>query len=331
MCRDAEVAQQVPRQVTQLPEIKMHMNIRPVTRFLQWNADGVLNSWYELELFLEEEDIDVCCVQETKLRPTDRVPRMKNYVVVRKDRMVEGGARGGGLLILIRTTITYRKCSSEMLVKNPGMECLSVQLPTKDGTPLKVTNIYIPPSTSPVLGRAGNNMTAIELALEEGEIIMADMNAHDALWDEMGRSNERGESVVEQLMDCAGVVLNDGRPTRIDPIRGVETAPDITIVRVIGQNSGSFSIDGGPSTIFPSLFSHTLVKQRAHLGSCVSFIIALLERRISRTDFQRPGEFTIRRRTAFPVSPGCVPAQAGGCKIKKPLRGGASGWKDCPR
>ena len=150
VCRDAEVAQQVPQQGTQLPEIKMDTNIRPVTRFLQWNADGVLNSWYELELFLEEEEIDVCCVQETKLRPTDRVRRMKNYVVVRKDRMVEGGARGGGLLILIRSTITYRKCSSEMLVKNPGMECLSVQLPTKDGTPLKVTNIYIPPSTSPV-------------------------------------------------------------------------------------------------------------------------------------------------------------------------------------
>lgn len=47
----------------------------------------------ELQDRLKMQDIDVCLVQETKLRLTHRTPTIKGYGAVRSDR--KGGIDGG--------------------------------------------------------------------------------------------------------------------------------------------------------------------------------------------------------------------------------------------
>ena len=67
---------------------------------MQWNAGGVSTKAFELREKLLGDDIDICLVQETKLRPKDRTPVIKAYGTIRSDR--KGGIAGGGLLTYIR-------------------------------------------------------------------------------------------------------------------------------------------------------------------------------------------------------------------------------------
>ena len=58
----------------------------------------------ELQDRLKKQDIDVCLVQETKLRLTHRTQTIKGYGAVRSDRK---GGIGGCLIIYIKNTLVF--------------------------------------------------------------------------------------------------------------------------------------------------------------------------------------------------------------------------------
>ena len=62
-------------------------------KVLQWNCDHLMAKKAELEDFLEDGDIDVALLQETKLRMEDTEVRVRGYEVIRKDRRREGMRR----------------------------------------------------------------------------------------------------------------------------------------------------------------------------------------------------------------------------------------------
>ena len=58
---------------------------------------------HELEEFLNTNEVDVCLIQETKLKEgRDRTPVIDGYKFVRSDRI---GANGGGLAIIIKKNV----------------------------------------------------------------------------------------------------------------------------------------------------------------------------------------------------------------------------------
>lgn len=59
-------------------------------------------------------------------------------------------------------------------------------------------------------------------------IISEDLNAHHALWGSE-LSNPRGNSVAEVVMDLNLKVMNTGEPTRIHPLPGRISVPDISL------------------------------------------------------------------------------------------------------
>ncbi len=73
-------------------------------RILQWNCDGLMPKVTELRKLLTEQKIDVCCLQETKLRDTQVTPPFPGYETLRQDR--ESGF-GGGLMTIIRDGIPH--------------------------------------------------------------------------------------------------------------------------------------------------------------------------------------------------------------------------------
>ncbi len=44
---------------------------RQALRLLQWNADGLVTKQHELRLRRNDDSIDICLIQETKLLPKD--------------------------------------------------------------------------------------------------------------------------------------------------------------------------------------------------------------------------------------------------------------------
>jgi hypothetical protein len=81
---------------------------KPNIRIMQWNADGIKLKSHVLSSRLKLRDIDVCVVQESKLRPKkDKTPVVDDYIpIYRTDRPT---ITFGGLIIYAKKEIVYEK------------------------------------------------------------------------------------------------------------------------------------------------------------------------------------------------------------------------------
>ena len=55
-------------------------------KILQWNADAILSCREELKEYVRRENVDILCIQETKLSEKDKTSQVQGYTVIRKDR-----------------------------------------------------------------------------------------------------------------------------------------------------------------------------------------------------------------------------------------------------
>ena len=116
---------------------------------MQFNIDSLLSKVEELKAFVKKHQIDVFAIQETKMIITDRTPCIPRYTIVRRDRSQPKGKeknRGGGLLIGVRDTISFKQSRFEIREKrDKTTEWDSIEIPTHNGQKLRITNVYVPP------------------------------------------------------------------------------------------------------------------------------------------------------------------------------------------
>ena len=66
---------------------------------------------------------------------------------------------------------------------------------------------------------------------ESFDILLGDFNAHSSIWCKDDQTDQRGEMVIDYLLENDMATINDGRPTFVDKGKdNVETGPDISIV-----------------------------------------------------------------------------------------------------
>ena len=131
-----------------------HANNRPL-RILQWNADGTRTKLAELEDRLLTSEIDVALIQESKLKPSARDPRIPGYACVRKDRDNDalGLAYGGGLITFVKDDL----CFAKLKASSPShvFEQVNIKVRASTGDWLILTNCYSPPKS--ICGSGGWN------------------------------------------------------------------------------------------------------------------------------------------------------------------------------
>ena len=109
--------------------------------FLQFSTNGILNSRHQLLQLLQDRNILIACIQETKLTETYTLLPFSIYAAVRKDRPQ---GRGGWLITLIHHSKTYKEIRPDPFF--PG-DRTAEHLTTSfeiDGTHLQICNVYIP-------------------------------------------------------------------------------------------------------------------------------------------------------------------------------------------
>lgn len=77
---------------------------------MHWNAEGVSNKKEELQHFLHENNINICCIQETHLQE-EKTFKIRGYQVFRSDRK---GRKKGGVMTLVRNNINAVEKKSYM-------------------------------------------------------------------------------------------------------------------------------------------------------------------------------------------------------------------------
>ena len=100
-----------------------------------WNAEEVSNKPAELSKFLHDNDVSVCCIQETHLQE-DKPFKIRGYKSIRNDRQ---GRKKGGVATLVRSNLYAEEVSR----LTGEAEYLQVKITTGEGI-LNVVKFYCP-------------------------------------------------------------------------------------------------------------------------------------------------------------------------------------------
>ena len=177
----------------------------------------------ELEERMNKLDVDICMIQESKLRKQDRTPIIKGYSAIRADRV---GTKGGGLITYVRMNISYEKINH---YQKDGTETLTIRIKQSNRKWIQLTNFYCPPNNT-LPGNPDKLLRLDLLPTSKNAIIAGDFNAHSPIWDNVQKEDERGEILETWVSNNDLHILNDGSPTRINKGTVGLSTLDISIV-----------------------------------------------------------------------------------------------------
>ena len=230
---------------------------------MQWNADHLKSKLPELKVQLEANDVDVCMIQESKLKPTDSLPKLPGYVSIRHDR--KGGMQGGGLVCLIKDTINH---AVTITASKTATEALGIKIKCQKKQWIEVTNIYCPPQNS--LGQLINLATDV-IPTSPNSLIVGDFNAHSHAWDVVQPEDERGNDVLDWIVSSELTILNDSNcATRFSRTTGGLSSPDLSLAgSSIAPKCVWTALDAiGNSDHLPLLTTIHLVVEHQHVLGC---------------------------------------------------------------
>ena len=206
----------LPGPTNSLPSQPVPSTLWNKLKIYQWNADGILPKLLELWNRLLNSDIDILAVQESKLRKTDQTPSIKRYATIRKDR---NAILGGGLLVVIRMDIVFEKLHS---FEKAGMEILSIHLKATKSSWLDLYNVYLPNTST-----QHNLFDPSLIKPGPSSLLLGDLNGHFQMWDPIQPQDQRGDEILDWILDNDLHILNDGSATRTSRFTGNDSTPNI--------------------------------------------------------------------------------------------------------
>ncbi|GFW38608.1 RNA-directed DNA polymerase from mobile element jockey [Trichonephila clavipes] len=176
---------------------------QPTTPSLRnWNANGLKNNLEELKDCIIDYNPDVIGIQETHLRPADRVS-IPNYTCHRSDRTTH---RGGGTALFVKISIRHHA----ILNVSNTFENSSVILQLENNSKITVACIYRPPHGS-------INSTELDAILIHSNkaFLFGDFNARHPSWNP-GRANSNGNILCNWAVGSALDILAPDTPTHFN-------------------------------------------------------------------------------------------------------------------
>jgi reverse transcriptase-like protein/retrotransposon-encoded endonuclease len=194
---------------------------------LQINVNGIQSEIQELIQIAKDNNIDILTIQETKLKSTQKTPKIAGFSEVRKDRKT---GNGGGLLTYISDKITFTEKSIDRNIDQSYIEIQAFELHLNKKH-INLANIYIPPRTytneidDQTVTQCFNALTS-----QSNILITGDFNAHSKLW--YSKTNDhRGSTITDLITNSNLITLNTDNPTRVPMASNQQdTSPDISAI-----------------------------------------------------------------------------------------------------
>ena len=164
---------------------------KPGLKVVHWNAEGVSKKTAELSHFLHENDVNICCIQETHLQG-DKPFRIRGYKPYRNDRQ---GRTKGGVLTLVRSNLY----AEEVGRQTGEAEYLHMKVTTGNGT-LDLVNYYCPQD---------KNLSLDTIHVPDTNFLIAgDFNSSSQSWG-YDTMDARGEDIEEWQDENKLILAND--------------------------------------------------------------------------------------------------------------------------
>ena len=109
------------------------------------NITSLLKHIDELRVFLNDQNIDVLAINETRLNESifDQEVKVQGYDIIRRDRSTNGRF-GGGVCFYIRSNISY---SVRTDLDSELLEIISIEIRKHNSKPFVITSWYRPPNS----------------------------------------------------------------------------------------------------------------------------------------------------------------------------------------
>ena len=208
---------QLPESTNSSPSQTLPATLRNKLKIFWWNADGVCLKHKELRECLINFDIDILAVQESKLWKADKTPLIESYATVWKHRH---NILGGCLLLFIRIDIVFEKLHS---FEKAGMEILSIHPKATKSAWLKLYNVYLPNTST-----QHNSFDLSLIKPGPSSLVLRDLNGHSQTWDSFQPQDQRGDEILDWILDNDLHILNDGSGTRTSRITGNDSTTNIS-------------------------------------------------------------------------------------------------------
>ena len=172
---------------------------------------GVSNKREELQHFLHENNITICCIQETHLQESKPL-KIRGYQVFRSDRKER---KKGGVMTLVRNNINAREISRYM----EEAEYLEVKVTIKDSN-ITIINFYCPNDKK-------LSLDTIQIP-DSNFIIAGDFNSQSQSWG-YKTLDKRGEAIEDWQDKHHLILVNDptDTPTFYSRRWHTTTTPDL--------------------------------------------------------------------------------------------------------
>lgn len=193
----------------------------PLNVLLQWNVRGLRSRFSEMQLLATQLRPCVIALQETRTK-VDNLPRnylggrYKWYIPSHKNAYIHGTG------LAVRDDIPHRVVQ---LDSDLEASAVTIQFPFK----LTIVSLYMAPRNR--VGKEVNVVGKLQHLIAQlpvPYVIVGDLNAHHPSWGSH-KEDVRGDRLFQLLNTLGCSVLNDGRPTRVDPTSGVESVIDLSI------------------------------------------------------------------------------------------------------
>ena len=160
------------------------------------------NKRVALENYVRVNNIDIVCLQETRLRKSFNIGGYQTFF----QPAVEGGSRG--LAILVHNNIKAKVTKTQKL--RTLTDTLSVSLTLKNDTMI-ITNLY-----HSVQERSHPAVSKIIKKHPRKHLIVGDFNCHHSAWGWNNEDKPNGVGLLADILDSDGNLsyLNTGEPTR---------------------------------------------------------------------------------------------------------------------
>ena len=196
---------------------KVNKNNGPKTKnykIMHHNTGGLARETVaEINHQLEINDIDILCINETKLKPSKQVNLYGYSCIARKDRPTTGG----GVAIYAKTILNV-----EQINYPTNEELVIVELKTNRNQKINIISIYNPP----------NSELDVDVLLDAAglcpkTIILGDLNAkHTSLHSRV--TNRSGINLLNMMANTNLIIVNNNEPTHVHS-RGAPDRLDLAI------------------------------------------------------------------------------------------------------
>ncbi|BET01387.1 Retrotransposon protein [Nesidiocoris tenuis] len=190
-----------------------------------WNCRGVLGKYHELQLFLQNSNIDVILLTETKLSPSKNF-FIPGYKFTRADH--PSGRCRGGSAVYIKSTVPHYELPP-ISDNNYQLARVAIQL---QGRTYRIGAFYSSPDS--IVTQSDFQTILSEMGLDF--IIGGDYNAKHLRWGSIS-ANQRGHCLMNVITQGSLEVIHPNEPTHYPDNRN--HSPDV-LDFFVARNLGSY-------------------------------------------------------------------------------------------